>query len=69
MIWLMEILNRRKFADKSLHDKAFDIALHKPSIRKFNKIKVNSPFIDNIGDVDLADIQLISKFIKWFRFL
>ena len=43
--------------------------LHKPIIRKFNKRKVKSSFINNIGCADLADMQLISKFNKAFRFL
>ena len=43
--------------------------LHKPIIRKFNKRKVHSSFIDNIWGEDLADMQLISKFNKRFRFL
>ena len=43
--------------------------LHKPIMKTLNKIKVHSPFIDNICGSDLADIQLISKFNKWFRFL
>ena len=37
--------------------------LHKPNIRKFKKRKVQSLFIDNIWGADLADMQLISKFI------
>ena len=62
----------RQFTDEALHDKASDVAkdpLHKPIIRKFNKRKVQSPFINNIWGADLADIQLISKFGKEFRFL
>ena len=43
--------------------------LHKPFIRKFNKRKVESPFIDNILGADPAYMQLISEFIKGFRFL
>ena len=43
--------------------------LHKPIIRKFNKRKVHSLFKDNIWGVDLADMQLLSKFNKRFRFL
>ena len=43
--------------------------LHKSIIRKFKKIKVESPFTDNIWGADLADMQLISKFNKGFRFL
>ena len=43
--------------------------LHKPIIRKFKKRKVYSGFKDNIWGADLADMQLISKFNKGFRFL
>ena len=43
--------------------------LHKPIIRKFEKRKIQSPFIDNIWGTDLADMQLISKFNKGIRFL
>ena len=42
--------------------------LHKPIIRKFNKRKVHSSFKDNVCGLDLADIQLLSKFNKGFRF-
>ena len=43
--------------------------LHKLIIRRFNKRKVRSLFIDNNWGSDLADMQLISKFNKGFRFL
>ena len=43
--------------------------LHKPIIRKFKKRKVYSALKDNIWAADLADMQLISKFNKGFRFL
>ena len=43
--------------------------LYKPIIGKFNKIKVQSPFIDNIWGADLADMELISKYNNGFRFL
>ena len=43
--------------------------LQKPIIKKFLKRKVYSAFKDNIWDVDLADIQIISKYNKGFRFL
>ena len=38
--------------------------LYKPIIRKFRKRKVYSSFKDNFWDVDLADMQLISKYNK-----
>ena len=43
--------------------------LHKPIIRKFEKRKVYSTFKDNIWGVDLADMQLLSKYNKGVRFL
>ena len=43
--------------------------LHKPIIKKINKRKVYSSFKGNIWGVDLADMQLLSKFNKGFRFL
>ena len=43
--------------------------LHKPIIRKFEKGKVYSTFKDNIWGVDLAGMQLLSKYNKGIRFL
>ena len=43
--------------------------LHKPIIRTFKKRKVYSALKVNIWAADLADMQLISKFNKGFRFL
>ena len=43
--------------------------LHKPIIRKLKKRGVYSAFKVNICTADLADMQLISKFNKGFRFL
>ena len=43
--------------------------LHKPIIRNFKKRTVYFRFRDNIWGADLADIQLISKLNKEFRFL
>ena len=42
--------------------------LHKPIIRKLKKRKVYSSIRDTILGVDLADMQLLSKFNKGFRF-
>ena len=68
-----------KFFDKKLKGSGVNIPLefneqlakelHKPIIRKFKKRKVYSGFKDNIWGADLADMQLISKFNKGFRFL
>ena len=43
--------------------------LHKPIIRKFKKRKVYSPLKDNIWGVDLADMQLISKYNEGIRYI
>ena len=43
--------------------------MHKPIIRNLKKGTVFSEFKDNIWGADLADMQLISKFNKGFRFL
>ena len=42
---------------------------HKPIIRNFKKRTVYSGSRDNVWGVNLADMQLISKFNKGFRFL
>ena len=42
--------------------------LRKPVIKKFKKRTVYSGFKNNIWGADLADMQLISKFNKGFRF-
>ena len=43
--------------------------LHKPIIQKFKKSKVYSSFTDNISGVDLADMQLLSKYNKGNKLL
>ena len=43
--------------------------LHKTIIRKLKKREVYSAFKEYIWAADLADMQLISKFNKGFRFL
>ena len=68
----------KKSADSSLNidanksafnNKKFAEELHKSIIRKLKKRTVYSGFKDNIWGADLADMQLISKFNKGFRFL
>ena len=43
--------------------------LHKPVIKKFNKRKVYSQFKDNIWEVDLADMESLSKKNKGIKYL
>ena len=54
---------------KNIPNKELVEELHKPITRKCNKRKVHSSFIDTIWCADLADMQLISKYNKGFRFL
>ena len=56
------------FKNEIISNKELAEELHKPIMWKFKKRKVHSSFIDNIWGADLADIQLISKFNKGFRF-
>ena len=58
------------------NQRSLDLAAHqlteelpKQIIRKFKKIAVYSRYRDNTWGADLADMQLISKFNKEFRFL
>ena len=55
--------------NENISNKQLAEELHKPVISKFNKRKVHSLFIDKIWGADLAEMQLISKFSKGFRFL
>ena len=43
--------------------------LHRQTIRKFKRRKVYSPFRDNFWGVDLADVQLLSKYNKGIKYL
>ena len=43
--------------------------LHKPFIKKFNERKVYSQFKDNIWEVDLADMQSLSKKNEGIKYL
>ena len=59
----------RCIKNENISKKELAEEIHKPIIRNFNKRKVRLLFIDNIWGADLADMQLISKFNKGFRFL
>ena len=62
-------LENKSAIKSTLQNEQLADELHKPIIRKFKKRKIYSAFKDNIWAADLADIQLISKFNKGFRFL
>ena len=54
-----EIISNKELAEE----------LQKQNIRKFEKRKVHSSFINNIWGADLNDMQLINKFNKRICFL
>ena len=54
---------------KSMPNQQLANKLHQPIIRKFKKRKVHSSSKDNIWGVDLADMQLISKYSIGIRCL
>ena len=67
--WFISFLDEKTSGENEIiANKELAEELQKPIIRKFNKIKVHSPFIDNIWGTDLADMQLISKINKRFKF-
>ena len=59
----------RCIKNENISKKELAEEIHKPIIRNFNKRKVRLLFIDNIWGADLADMQLISKLDRGFRFL
>ena len=63
--------DKKRFVEqlKIISNKKLAEELHKPINRKFKKRKGHSPFINNICGSDLADIQLVRKFNRGFRFL
>ena len=61
---LKKLKNTTKSSSSILADE-----LHKPIIRKFNKIKVYLQFKDNIWGVELADMQSLSRKNKGIKYL
>ena len=59
----------RKSKGSGLENTQLANELHKPIIKKFKRRKVYSSFKDNIWGVDLADMQLISKYKKRIKYL
>ena len=55
--------------NENISNKKLAEELHKPVIKCFKKRKVHSSFIDNVWGVDLADVELISKFNEGIFFL
>ena len=55
--------------NENMSDQQLAEELHNPIIRKFEKRKVHSSFLDNIWGANLADMQLLSKCNKGIRFL
>ena len=56
------------FKDEDVLNQELSGELHKRIIRKFERRKVYSPFIENVLSVDFADMILISNFNKGICF-
>ena len=74
LYWIISFLIKKTSCSRieDISNKELAEELHKLFIRKWkmkdDERKVHSSFIDNIWGADLADMQLISKFNKRFRF-
>ena len=70
--WLISFFDKkttsRAVKNENMQNKELAEELHKPIIRKFEKRKVHSSFIDNIWGSDLTDMQLLSKLNKGICF-
>ena len=51
-----------------MSDKKLAEELRKKIIKKFDRRKIRSPFIDNVSGADLEDMQLMNKLYKKIRF-
>ena len=71
-IWVCKFLDKKTSGgtvkNKNTSNKELTEELHKPTIKKLKKRKIQSPFIVNISGADLADMQLINKFNTGFAF-
>ena len=63
--WLLIFLNKKTAGGVIKNE----IIQNKQIIRKFEKRKAHSSFINNIWGTDLADMQLLSKLNKGISFL
>ena len=62
-------MTRSGIKNENISNKQLPEELQKPIIKIFEKRKVHSPIKDNIWGADLADMQLIRKSNKVFRFI
>ena len=68
MFWLKKT-SGGTVKNKIISNKGSTEELYKPVFRKFDKRKEHSPFVENIWVADIADMQLVSKVSKGFKFL
>ena len=67
-VWFINFFDK-KSKGSGLKNQQLTNELHKPIIKKFKRRKLYSSFKDNIWAVDLADMQLISKYNKEINYL
>ena len=68
LTFLIKKASGSSIINENISNKELAEELNEPIITKFKERKIHSSFKDNIWDVDLADMQLTSKFIKGIRF-
>ena len=73
LLWFLSSLIKKSSCsganNKIKQNQELSNEFHKPITRKFLKRRVYSSFINNIWGADLANMQLMSKFNKGFRFI
>ena len=65
-----QFFDKKSSGSGIIYEQNYQLAeeLDKQIIRNFKKRQVYSSFTDNIGDVDLADIQPLSKYKKGIKY-
>ena len=71
LLWFINFFDKKSSSSgiAALQNEQLAEELYKPIIKKFKRRRVYSSSEDNIWGVDLADMQLISKYNKGIMFL
>ena len=69
--WFINFLEKKSKGSGIINEPNYQLSneLHKPVIRKFKERKVYSSFRDNTWVVELADMELLSKYNKGIKYL
>ena len=69
--WYTNFFDKKSGGSGIANEPNYQLAneLYKPIIRKFRERKIYSSLRHNIWGVDLADLQSLSKYNKWCKYL